>query len=152
MRIADFKAAPRRSTESAVEKAWAATWREMGIYSRHMADAVPGLPDRYIGGGKWVEFKSLYRVRGEFTYGEGLTAEQIRTCSDLTDAGDSVYYCAQLDGWEHGKRYLFVPFRDVRRLLGKGLRYEEFGCSYNNTGDPATAETRKFYSRYLING
>lgn len=118
MKVSDFKAKPTRSTELSVEKLWAATWKAMGVYSRHMADAVPGLPDRYIKGGCWVEFKSLYRVRGEFTFGEGLSAEQIRTCSDLWEAGDVVFYCAQLDGWSRGKRYVFMPWNLVKSRMG----------------------------------
>lgn len=109
----------RRSTESSVEKLWAATWTEMGIYSRHMSDHVPGLPDRYLGQGRWVEFKSLWRARGNFMFGEGLSTEQIRTAKDLTAAGDQVFYCAQLDGWPRGKSYVFLRWGVIENFIGQ---------------------------------
>jgi hypothetical protein len=121
--VTQFKPKDKRSTEHAVEVAWAATWKDLGIYSRHMSDKIPGLPDRYIRGGHWVEFKSLWRVRGGFTYGEGLTTEQKRTCADLTRAGDQVFYCAQLDGWEHGKRYIFKNWSDIADQLGQPINH-----------------------------
>lgn len=141
--VKDFKAKPARSTESAVEKAWVKTWKDLGIYSRHMSDAVPGLPDRYIRGGNWVEFKSLYRVRGEFTFGEGLSPEQIRCCDDLTKAGDSVFYVAQLDGWKHGKRYIYMPWRSLIVVMGQPIDDVEFTL-------PGTIEVREKLSRFLF--
>lgn len=121
LKVQNFKTRARRSTETAVEGAFAATWNLMGLYSRHMSDAVPGLPDRYLAGGIWVEFKSLYRVRGEFTYGEGLSPEQLVVGRELRLAGDRVYYCAQLDGWSRGKCYVFLPFGDVIDHHGERL-------------------------------
>jgi hypothetical protein len=108
-----------------------------------MSDAVAGLPDRYLPSGIWVEFKSLYRVRGGFTFGEGLSAEQWIQCEALALNGDKVFYCAQLDGWEHGKRYIFTPFTRVAARRDQRLLVE-------NTV-PATSGMRDHLTReYLL--
>jgi hypothetical protein len=146
LKVADFKAKPTRSTESAVEKAWAATWKKLGVYSRHMSDHVPGLPDRYIAGGNWVEFKSLFRVRGGFTYGEGLSPEQIRCCHALHQAGDNVFYCAQLDGWQCGKKYVFLPWSKFWLKLGEPLQMNLFEEDIFD----ATIESREKLTRLYI--
>lgn len=124
LKVQDFQKIHARSTERSVERAWADTWEDMGIYSRHMSDAVPGLPDRYVRGGRWVEFKSLWRKRGGFTVGEGLSQEQWRTAADLLNAGDKVWLISQLDGWSEGKVYLMLPMEDVIGWRGDRVRSE----------------------------
>lgn len=139
LQVGNFKKAKTRSTESAVEKLWAATWREMDIYSRHMSDALAGLPDRYVQGGRWVEFKSLYRVRGGFTYGEGLSTEQKRTMADLAAAGDKVFYCAQLDGWSAGKRYIFLRWEYIASRINMPITQGAHDV-------PANDQSRRLFS------
>lgn len=137
------KSGRTRSTERAVEQAWARTWADLGIYSRHMSDAVPGLPDRYIAGGRWVEFKSLWRKKGGFTIGEGLSPEQRRTAAELLSAGDQVFYIAQLDGWEAGKRFIVLPMGFVLTKLGISIS--------DKVTVEATADNRRALTQRWIN-
>lgn len=141
--VKQFKGSRTRSTEASVERAWAQTWKDLGVYSRHMSDHVPGLPDRYISGGRWVEFKSLWRARGGFTVGEGLSPEQWRTASDLLNAGDKVWYCAQLDGWSEGKCYLILPMEDVIGWRGDKVKRDWLVN--------ASKEQREYWSRKELN-
>lgn len=107
------KAFPRtrtRSTEHSFEKRFAAILKEMGFYSRHMSDHNAGVPDRYVQRGQWIEFKSLFKKRGLFALGEGLTPEQHRTMKDLNNAGDDVYYCALLDTGYGEKNVILMPY------------------------------------------
>jgi hypothetical protein len=118
MRVSDFTAAPKRTSEHAFEVAFSDLLTEQGIYNRHMADRVPGVPDRYVAYGRWIEFKSLYRKRGEFKFGEELSIEQWRTCEDMWKGGDWVFYSALLDGWKEGQKFVLLPFNVVLKKRG----------------------------------
>lgn len=111
--VSDFGGTQKRASEASVERKLAAALTKLGIYSRHMSDAVPGLPDRYVRGGNWIEVKSLWRKRGGFAFGEGLSPEQKRVGRELVSAGDRVFYFAQLDGWELGKVFVLMPFQTI---------------------------------------
>lgn len=145
--VGQFKPQAKRSTEAAVERLWAETWKQMGIYSRHMSDAIPGLPDRYIRGGRWVEFKSLYRKRGGFTHGEGMSPEQRRVAADLLNAGDKVWYIAQLDGWEEGKCYLMVPMAETLALFGDRVMEGRHPTGWLQG---ANADVRKWWTEQIL--
>ena len=119
--VTNYKQVRTRSTEAAFENAFAARLRKAQVYSRHMSDAIPGLPDRYIRGGMWIEFKSLFRKRGEFTHGEGLSAEQKRTMADLCAAGDRVFYCALLDTGSGDKTFAWETWRVCEGLMGHSI-------------------------------
>jgi hypothetical protein len=118
LRVSDFKAAPSRTTEHSFEGAVSDILTEAGVYSRHMSDRVPGVPDRYVARGRWIEMKSLYRKRGGFKYGEELSAEQWRVCDELWKGGDWVFYCALLDGWSQGQKFVLLPFNLVKQRRG----------------------------------
>lgn len=109
-RVSDIAPKVTRSTEASFERRFADRLSEMGIYSRHMSDHVPGLPDRYVVGGVWIEFKSLYRAKSVFTCFEGMSPEQHRTAGDLVKAGDQVFWCALL-ATNDGKKIAFERYK-----------------------------------------
>jgi hypothetical protein len=80
-------------SEATFEAALARAIERLGGYSRHMNDAIPGLPDRYIQGGRWAELKSITFKR-DVAFGSGLEKEQKRQMTVLSDAGDEVFYVA----------------------------------------------------------
>lgn len=86
--------AQRRTSETQFEGMFVDALKRQGIYSRHMADRMAGVPDRYVGGGTWVELKSLVSGKQWVRAGEGLSVPQKRTMSELADAGDNVHYLA----------------------------------------------------------
>ncbi len=97
LQVQNFKQKQTRSTEASFERRFASHLTAKHVYSRHMSDALPGLPDRYVAPANWIEFKSIQRARRGFTMYEGLSVEQRRTMTDLSNAGDRVYYCSLLD-------------------------------------------------------
>lgn len=114
----------RSTSEHAFEERWAEALASVGLYSRHMADRNAGVPDRYIQGGRWIEFKSLFAARGKFSLGEGLTTEQHTTCKALAEAEDEVWYCALLESAK-GRRFIFIPYHVI---VSVNMRYG--GCDF----------------------
>lgn len=90
MKVEDFKKKPRIPRESAFEKT---VCDALGIYSRHMSDRLAGVPDRYVAGGTWIEFKVNGRP----------TMEQNRTMDGLVRAGDKVWVCTLKVGKDGSK-------------------------------------------------
>ena len=68
--------AQSRTSERQFEKMFVDALKAHGIYSRHMADRIAGLPDRYLAGGTWVELKSVIAGKQILRAGEGLSPEQ----------------------------------------------------------------------------
>ena len=100
MKVEDFKKKPRIPRESAFEKT---VCDALGLYSRHMSDRLAGVPDRYVAGGTWIEFK----VNGK------PSKEQQRTMERLVQAGDNVWVCTLKVGKDGSKIIL--------ENLGEGL-------------------------------
>lgn len=112
MRVSDFKKRKRRVTEHSFEDAFAEVCLEKGVYTRHMSDKLAGLPDRYIGGGKWCELKSLEYARGGVPFRAGMTVEQVRVCHELSEAEEEVWYLALIHTGEV-QWVIFVPYHVI---------------------------------------
>jgi hypothetical protein len=106
----------RRSTEHRFEQRVANCLTEMGIWNYHACpDWSPGIPDRYLQGGRWIEFKSL-AYRDSFTWKYRIFPnEQGRKLEELWRAGDKPYVCILLhhDDDEH-PRLLLQPWPEFR--------------------------------------
>lgn len=112
MKVSDFQKGRARSTEAAFERRFVKALTSAGVWSRHMADRYSGLPDRYVEGARWIEFKSIMRKRGGFLVGEGMSDEQRRCARELTEHGEKVWLCSLLDigDWS---RIAFLSFKVV---------------------------------------
>jgi len=110
--VGQFKKKVRRTTEKAFEELFAEVLAEKGIYNRHMSDKFSGVPDRYVAGGKWIEFKSLEYARGVVTYGAGMSIEQVRVCGEMVAGEEEVWYCA-LVATNKGQFVIWCPMHIV---------------------------------------
>ncbi len=110
--VSKFPKGRKATTEKSFERSFS---EKLGVYSRHMSDAMPGLPDRYVPGGIWIEFKSIVFKR-DVAFGAGLTVEQEREMTRLSDGGDDVFYCALLQH-ENGCKMIWLVNWRVRHLL-----------------------------------
>jgi hypothetical protein len=105
--VAGFAKKKPTTKESTFEAAWA---KAFGRPSWHMAVREKGWPDRYLGSGRWVEFKTLDCL-GTQNY---LDKAQIRKLNELTRDGEDCYYCAKFED-----KIILVPwveFRDEHNL------------------------------------
>lgn len=91
MRVADFKKKKARTMEASFEKSFDAALAQLDIVSDHMSCRERGWPDRYLGGGRWVELKSLEHLGTRHE----LKKEQVLKAKDLTKRGDKWWYCAK---------------------------------------------------------
>jgi hypothetical protein len=130
MKVSDFKKRTRRTTEAAFEKAFADALQEQDIWSRHMADRNSGLPDRYLGQGRWVELKSLEYAKGLVPYGAGLSVEQRNVGTDLIVAGDEVWYLALITATD-GQHVLFMP---MHKAIAHPERFVDCKADENTLG------------------
>src|SRR5258707_912783 len=78
----------RRVSETHFEEQFA---EALGLASWHMLNREAGWPDRYLGGGRWVELKVLDR----FGKDDGSFPEQRARMTALHNSGDAVFYCAR---------------------------------------------------------
>jgi len=116
--VRDVKA-HRITSETAFEGNFSDALKAHGIWSRHMRDQSAGVPDRYLGAGRWVELKSFpCPVRG-LPAGYRLEPEQRAVMRELVKAGDRVWYLAlvALDGKK------FLTLQEPRDALNKELVY-----------------------------
>ncbi len=103
--VASFPKRRAITSERAFEARIASELKARGVYSRHMADRFSGLPDRYIAGGRWVEFKSLKSPKA-FAF-QGLSDAQKAEMTRLAEAGDLVWYVALFQK-DDGTKYMVI--------------------------------------------
>lgn len=123
------KSRSTRISEKTFEKAVAAQLKQAGKFSRHMSDRLSGLPDRYITGGIWVEFKS-FEFRDSFRADQGISPLQRRMMEQLANGGDNVFYCALAQ--HNDERTIFA-----HRLVA-GQSFPDFKISDWNKDVPET--------------
>lgn len=95
-----------------------------------------GIPDRYVIGGNWIEFKHvIYPMRNDRnllrTNGKVFSPAQIRTMDDLVAAGDRVFVCilistpsferVLLEQWDAIRRDPILTIERVRALPENAL-------------------------------
>lgn len=91
--------------EASFEKSFDAALAEVDIESNHMSCREKGWPDRYLGGGRWVELKSLEHLGTRHE----LSTAQIRIAKDLTRRGDKWWYCAK---WQDS--FILCPWKEFK--------------------------------------
>ncbi len=84
---------PRKSSEAQFERKIAKLLTEAGCYSYHTSEKhYDGIPDRYVCGGRWIEFKQATVVRS-ITPMRLFSKGQIRQMDMFTEHGDDCYVC-----------------------------------------------------------
>jgi len=84
-----------RSTEAAFEKRFAKALTRLGLLSYHTSEKfISGIPDRYVVGGNWIEFKAIpYTGKRQITPVRFFSASQKLWMNRLGEAGDRVWVC-----------------------------------------------------------
>ena len=125
---------PSKSTESSQEKRVAAILADFGLFSYHTADRhTPGVPDRYIVGGSWIEFKVLpCRGNRPVFLTRGFSPPQKNWLKNLHDKGDFTFGCVFVYPEMGEPRMVFRPWWylaanpkwDMKRIQDEGRRMD----------------------------
>ena len=84
---------PRKSTEAQFERKIAKHLDALGIFSYHVSEkSHMGIPDRYVAGGRWIEFKQAAVIHS-FTPMRLFSPGQIKFMDRFLEAGDTPYVC-----------------------------------------------------------
>jgi hypothetical protein len=109
----------RRLTETSFERKFEDCLRQLGFKSHHACpDWEPGVPDRYVCGGTWIEFKSLGYDRSVMPW-NAISPQQRAHLQAFTDAGDKCWVCILLCHEDDGD--------DDHVIL---MRWSEFKAQY----------------------
>lgn len=84
---------PRKSSEAQFERKIAKHIQDLGLHSYHTSErAFMGIPDRYVCGGRWIEFKQIAVVR-TCTPMRLLSKSQQSMLTTFTKHGDDCFVC-----------------------------------------------------------
>lgn len=94
LRVRNSRArSPRKSTEAQFERKIAKHLDTLGIFSYHVSEkSYMGIPDRYVCGGRWIEFKQAAVISG-VTPMRLFSPGQIKFMDRFLEAGDTPYVC-----------------------------------------------------------
>lgn len=94
LRVQKSSEAPRHvSSETQFENKITKILHKLDIFSYHVSEKrYMGIPDRYVQGGRWIEFKQCAVVK-TVTPGRYLSRSQERFINDFYEAGDKPYVC-----------------------------------------------------------
>jgi len=101
-----------RSTEAAFEKRVAKVLEGVGLMSYHTAERFyKGIPDRYVAGGNWIEFKAVpYSGTRRITPTRFFKPEQKLWLTRFHNAGDRVFVCILFQPENGEPRVLLCPW------------------------------------------
>lgn len=108
----------RAYTEANYEKVFARALAQLGQFSYHTAERFYlGIPDRYIAGGRWIEFKRVTwaGVRAVSPIRQ-FSGPQIRTLDKFTEAGDDCWVAIIFQTPDGSLRSCFLPWPMFRKL------------------------------------
>lgn len=112
--------APRRSksriSEATFEGKFAKSLKRLGLYNWHTADNFkPGVPDRYVVGGNWIEFKAIpYVGTRQITPTRFFKPAQQNELTRLHEAGDRAWVCILFQPEQGDARVLLCPWVVLR--------------------------------------
>ena len=137
LRVQDhLEVSPRRSTEWQFEQMIADILTERGYFHYHVTEKIySGVPDRYICGGRWIEFKRCF-VQRTITPLRLIRYTQKKHMDNFSKHGDIPYVCmlfqiqdgtayAILDEWVKFKKWGQVQIH-VDRLKDVGYERENW--------------------------
>lgn len=108
----------RAFTEAQYERRFATALSKTGQFSYHTAERFYlGIPDRYVAGGRWIEFKRVTwaGVRAVSPIRQ-FSGPQIRTLDKFTAAGDDCWVAIVFQTPEGELRSAFMPWPRFRRI------------------------------------
>lgn len=118
----------RASNENALEKRVAAALRSLGLYSHHNdATTYPGIPDRYVVGGQWIEFKREATTKATIKSLD----RQRKWLDALHQAGDKPWVCCWIDGFMYFEPWHVWKLREDGFHTGGAFRC----CSMDDVDD-----------------
>lgn len=103
----------RRVVEDTVEKDFMWALDQLGLVNRHFYDRFGGVPDRYIVGGNWLEFKSVAYVKHVNVFNH-LEVDQRRHLAMFHNGGDRSFAVVMLCDPDT-RRLLICPWPSVER-------------------------------------
>lgn len=108
----------RPYTEAQYEKHFAGALLDLGVFSYHTAERFYlGIPDRYVAGGRWIEFKQVkWMGKRVVSPIRQLSSSQINTLDKFTDAGDKCWVAVLFQTPEGDRRSLFMPWQTFRGM------------------------------------
>lgn len=131
IRVSTAPRKARRVTEVNFEKDIGQIFTDWGLmfFKMEMA-AYKGVPDRYVSGGNWIEFKSILFSRAVNLH-KLLTPAQHVTCGLFATGGDKVFVCIVLVH-EEGERFvLFMPWLKFNDEFNRKIDLEWMrNCEY----------------------
>lgn len=98
----------KRVTEDHIEKQFLWALDELDLKSMHFYDRFGGVPDRYVIGGNWLEFKSLAYVKHVNAFAH-FEADQKRKLATFHNAGDRSFGVVLLCN-EYENHLLIAPW------------------------------------------
>ncbi len=108
----------RAFTEAKYEKLFARALAKLGQFSYHTAERFYlGIPDRYVAGGRWIEFKRVTwaGVRAVSPIRQ-FSGPQIRTLDKFTEAGDDCWVAILFQTPDGELRSCFLPWPRFRTM------------------------------------
>ena len=110
---------PRKSTEAQFERKIAKHLDTLGIFSYHVSEkSYMGIPDRYVAGGRWIEFKQAAVIHG-LTPKRLFSSGQLKFMDTFLDAGDTPYVCILFQFSEGEPVCVLQGWEEFREMAGK---------------------------------
>lgn len=115
LRVQKSGSAPRHaSSETQFETKIAKIMHRQNIFSYHVSEKMyMGIPDRYVQGGRWIEFKQC-AVKVNVTPARFLSGGQERFMNDFLEAGDKPYVCMLFQFRLKPPRAILQPWETFR--------------------------------------
>ena len=139
-----------RTKESSSENSFC---NAIGLWSAHVESyhGGGGWPDRYFGGGLWVEFKAFMFIRKSYkgrppALHKLVRESQKRRIPELIAQGDRVFVCVFVHtADEPGKRFLIVPYDEFLNLNEREV--DERAITWSPTSTEAIEYVHRTLSR-----
>lgn len=127
--------------------------RALGVWDRKMAHRwLKGVPDRYLAGGNWIEFKQVeVSLRRPFALLRGVTADQHSFLTDAHAGGDRTYICVFVVNDENRAKMILLPYwyASTRHMWSKEM-VNKWGVDYRSV-EMVDYLDRVFGSEYARN-
>lgn len=137
----------KRATEASVEKDFMWSLEQLKLMNRHFYDRFAGVPDRYIAGGNWLEFKSIAYVNYVNVF-RHLEVEQRRNLAAFHNGGDRSFGIAMLCS-EHERRLLIAPWPSLLKCERVSFKWaSEHLPEIKDKHDMLLAVSKWFHPRF----
>lgn len=115
LRVQKSGSAPRHaSSETQFEAKIAKILHKLDIFSYHVSEKMyMGIPDRYVQGGRWIEFKQCAVVKN-VTPARFLSGGQERFLNSFLEAGDKPFVCVLFQFRLKPPRAILAPWETFK--------------------------------------